>query len=369
MKRGVFTVLSIDGGGVRGLIPALIVEDLMRRVRIIAGYARRHHRIVNFSFTSPKMIEDLEVDSLFDLFAGTSTGALMAIGFTAKRRYTAHEMVEIYRNHAETIFPLRQFKSLRAMRQAFAEKYDAGPFEKLLKAVFGDQKLSDCRSNLLVTSYDTDKRAPYFFKHYDETAARRAVELPEDYFLRDVARATTAAPTYFLPARVRSVSGVDRTLLDGGMVANNPALSAYVEARKIRRNARKFVIVSLGTGRNGRRFSYERVSKWGYLDWVSPILGVPMLAFMTDGQSEAAAHSLKNLPRIEYYRFNADLTAVAEEMDDASPENMELVEKMARGIIRENSKELHRLARVLYRHSIRRRRQSRSRQSRSRQSR
>ncbi len=359
MKRGVFTVLSVDGGGVRGLIPALIVEDLMRRVRFIAGYARRHHRLVNFSFTSQKMIRELEVDTLFDLFAGTSTGALMAIGFAAKRRYTPHEMVEIYRNHAETIFPLRQFKSLRAVRQVFAEKYDAGPFEKLLKAIFGDQKLSDCRSNLLVTSYDTDKRAPYFFKHYDEVAARSRRDLPEDYFLRDVARATTAAPTYFLPARVRSLSGVERTLLDGGLVANNPALSAYVEARKIHRNARKFVIVSLGTGRNGRRFGYDRVSKWGYLDWVSPVLGVPMLAFMMDGQSEAAAHSLKNLPRIEYYRFNTDLTSIAEEMDDAGPKNMKQIEAEARRVIRENSGELHKLAKVLYRHAIRRHRQSR----------
>ncbi len=356
MKRGVFTVLSIDGGGVRGLIPALIIRDLMKRVRFIAEYARQNRRMVAGTFITRKVVRDITVDSLFDLFAGTSTGALLAIGFSAMRKYTADEMVEIYRKHGSTIFPLKQFKSLRSgVRQAFAEKYDAEPLEKLFFAIFGDQKLSDCTTNLLVSSYDTDQRGPFFFKHYDRPIKGKSGDPPEDYFLRDVARATTAAPTYFLPARVRSASGTERTLLDGGMVANNPALSAYTEARKIKRNARRFVIVSIGTGRNGRRFHYDKISKWGYLDWVSPANGVPMLAFMMDGQSEAAAHSLKNLPRIDYYRFNADLTDVAEEMDDASTKNMAEIEEMARRVIRENSAELHRLARTLFFHAVRRR--------------
>ncbi len=356
MKRGSFTVLSIDGGGVRGLIPALIVDDLMRRVRFIAEYARRRRRLVGMTFTTRKMIAELSASSLFDLFAGTSTGALIAIGFAAERSYTAHEMVEIYRNHGATIFPVDHFASLRVFRQAFSEKYDARSFEKLLLAIFGEQRLSGCRSNLLVTSYDTDSRGPYFFKHYHETVNRKGKKPPEDYYLRDVARATTAAPTYFLPANVASMTGKQRTLLDGGLVANNPALSAYVEARKIKRNARRFIIVSIGTGRSSRKFSLEKISKWGYIDWVSPLHGVPMLSFMNDGQSEATAHTLKNLPRIDYYRFNADLTDVSEDMDDASPDNMKQIEKMARRMIRENSAELHRLAKVLFYTSNRRHR-------------
>lgn len=363
MKRGVVTVLSVDGGGVRGLIPAVIIQDLMRRVSIIDRYARRRPllRLLN---AARRRNGSISVRALFDLFAGTSTGALLALGFARKRAYTPHEMVEIYRKHARTIFPPKRFASIRAMRQAFAEKYDAEPFEHLLGTLFGDERLSECRSNVLIASYDTDHRGPFFFKHYTDWVLRRNAALrkkedpPLDFYLRDVARGTTAAPTYFTPAHVSSIDGDVRSysLLDGGLVANNPALSAYVEARKIYPNARKFIIVSLGTGRNGRRFTHEEITRWGYLDWVSPVHGVPMLAFLSDGQSKAVAHSLKNMPRVEYFRFNADLTSVAEEMDDARPPNMEKIEAMARGIIREHTMELHRLAKLLYRAMMRRHR-------------
>lgn len=353
MKRGVVTVLSVDGGGVRGLIPALIVEDLFRRIRFIDAEAARRT-----PFRRRRVSDSLHPQNVFDLFAGTSTGALLALGFAKRKPMKPSDLVEIYRRYAATIFPVNRFTSIRAMRQAFAEKYDAAPLESVLAGLFGDDRLSECAANVLVAAYDTANRGPFFFKHYADATLKRNATLrkkedkPEDFLLRDVARATSAAPTYFVPASVRSFEGTERSLLDGGLVANNPALAAYVEARKIAPDARRYVIVSLGTGRNGRRFTHKTIAKWGYIDWVSPVHGVPMLSFMSDGQSKVVAHTLKNLPRVAYYRFNADITAVAEEMDDARPRNMRRVEEMARAIIRENSADLHRLAKLLYRERI-----------------
>ena len=225
--------------------------------------------------------------------------------------------------------------------------------------MFGDATLSQLRSNAIVAAYNTDDRGPFFFKHYSSHVTRhrpvlrKAAAEHEDFYVRDVARATTAAPTYFAPAQVTSLAGHTYSLVDGGLVANNPALSAYVEARKLYRDAWKYVIVSIGTGRSGRRFRHDEIKRWGYLDWVSPLHGVPLTSMTWDGQSESVAHALKSLPRVEYFRFNADLGHVSEEMDDAGEDNLHRVESLAREIRAYHSRDLHRLARLIYRRPVR----------------
>lgn len=345
VKRGTVTILSIDGGGIRGLIPAIIVADIVRRVRFLQtriGPRRRR--------APPPAVHEL-----FDIIAGTSTGALLALALTRPDPVTPQQGIEIYRRYGKTIFPPSRFASVLAMRQVFSDKYDHRPLETVLAELYGDSLLSETLSTVLVAAYNTDDRGPFFFKHYNPTAIRRSRHLQaeardhEDFFLRDVARATTAAPTFFQPAQITSRSGNTYTLVDGGLVANNPALSAYVEARKVYRDARRYVIVSIGTGRSGRNFPHDTIRKWGYLDWVSPVHGVPLSSMMFDGQSESVAHALKSLPRVDYYRFNADITAVAEEMDDARRENIAAIEKMAREIIAVHRRPLHRLATILAR--------------------
>ncbi len=345
IKRGTVTILSIDGGGVRGLIPALIVADIVRRVRFMrAGTGRSG---------------EIDPHDLFDIFAGTSTGALLTLGLTLPKPYSSAQIVDVYRRKSRVIFPVTRFASVLAMRQAFSEKYDHIPLENVLLELFGDATLSQLRSNVIVAAYNTDDRGPFFFKHYSShvthhrPALRNAAAENEDFYLRDVARATTAAPTYFAPAQVTSLSGHTYSLVDGGLVANNPALSAYVEARKLYRDARKYVIVSIGTGRSGRRFRHEEIKRWGYLDWVSPLHGVPLTSMTWDGQSESVAHALKSLPRVEYFRFNADLGPVSEEMDDAGEDNLHRVEALAREIRANHRRDLHRLARLIYRRPVR----------------
>lgn len=346
------TILSIDGGGVRGLFAALIVRDILRRVRFLSAFSRARRRLLR---RSP---ESVQAHQVFDVFAGTSTGALVALGLVKPGPYTPGQLVDLYRQHARRIFPPARFDALRAVRHAFSEKYDEQPFEDLLREWFGEERLSQCLANILVAAYDTDNREPYFFKHYDEDACRRVPRLcrpghAPDFRLRDVARATTAAPTYFEAARVTSLDGRSVSLVDGGLVANNPALSAYVEARKIYPRAHHFLVVSIGTGSSTRRFPHEVIRRWGYIDWVSPIHGVPITAMMWDGQSEAVAHALKELPRVTYFRFNAPLEGVTEEMDDARPENLAAIERLARATIHRKRHSLHRLALQLYGRRVR----------------
>jgi predicted acylesterase/phospholipase RssA len=289
---------------------------------------------------------------IFDFFAGTSTGALLALGLVKPNPLSPGEIIQVYRDWAATIFPPARFTGFGAMRQAISNKYEAGPWEEVLHDLFGDERLSECIANVIVAAYDTDNRGPFFFKHFDPEPRRRRGE-PPDFYLRDVARATSAAPTFFPPARITSFDGRYITLVDGGIVANNPALSAYVEARKCYPDARSFLILSLGTGRSGRTYSYDQLRRWGYIDWVSPGRGVPMMSMVSDGQSQSVAHALARLPGIEYYRYNFDLDDTTEEMDDASPENLERLDAIACQLIRFHSRELHLLARRLYARRIR----------------
>jgi patatin-like phospholipase/acyl hydrolase len=341
IKHGVVRILSLDGGGVRGLIAARVLEDLFRRIRMLRLMTHRR----------PATRAPHEV---FDLFAGTSTGALIALSLVRPEPLDVRELADVYRHQAHRIFPVSRFSAVATMRQAFTEKYDAAPLEAAVTDMFGDTWLSETRSGVVVASYDTDNRAPFFFKHYPSemvkrhAAIRRRAEEAEDFRLRDVARATTAAPTYFAPAQITSRSGKRFSLVDGGLVANNPALSAYVEARTIWPDARRYVIVSIGTGSSGRRYPYELIRKWGYIDWVSPIHGVPLMSMISDGQSESVAHALTRLPRVSYFRFNAEIHHVSEEMDDSRRENLDRVDAMAQQIIRTNHAEMHRLARMLY---------------------
>lgn len=332
MRGKTVYILSVDGGGVRGLFAALLIEDLFRRVRFLEDRAVRS--------VPGRRRRKRDAGEYVDLITGTSTGALISIALAMPKPLKVEDLPGIYREHGTEIFPRKRFNLLRTVRHAFYDKYDAAPLESVLRGVLGDARLSQCRTNLLIPSYDTEAREPFFFKH-------RNGNVDEDFYLRDVARATTAAPSYFGPARITSLSGNEYTLVDGGLVANNPAMSGFIEAWKLFPQARRFIVISFGTGYDGRTYPYQEIHKWGFLDWVSPVHGEPLLSMIYDGQTKAVNHYLKKLPNLEYYRFDAPLGAINDEMDDAGEPNMAAIEKVARETIRVQRRELHRLARLL----------------------
>ncbi len=116
--------------------------------------------------------------------------------------------------------------------QVFRNKYSAVPFENLLYDYFSDIKMSEADTNLLITSFDTDRMQPHCMKNRLPTE-----KWPEDpdYLMRDAARASAAAPTFFPPALISPVGSPELkySLIDGGVFASNPAGIAYVEATKI----------------------------------------------------------------------------------------------------------------------------------------
>ncbi|AFG36406.1 patatin-like phospholipase family protein [Spirochaeta africana] len=332
-RRKTVTILSIDGGGIRGLLAARVLERLEQLLQ---------ERGDNRPFREH-----------FDLIAGSSTGALIGLGLAMPPRagitflkgapaqnqsgeFSISRICEMYNRMGSTIFPPDRFFSLRTVRQAFSQKYSAKPFERLLHAIFGDASLQDCRTNVLVTAYDTVRRTPHLFKQRLDRPGR-----DENFYLRDVARATAAAPTYFRPALIHPISADHTTtliqeycLIDGAVYANNPTMAAYIEARKIYPKARRFLIVSLGSGQLHGAYQYDDIRNWGYMDWVSPMRNVPIFTIMNDAQTLVTDYQLTKLPGVQFYRINDRLDKhISEDMDDSSPQNLLAIEEFARTIL------------------------------------
>lgn len=316
-------ILSIDGGGIRGIIPAMVLA------RIEAQTQKR-------------------ISELFDLIAGTSTGGLLALGLTKPRKgttkpqYKAEELVGLYEQEGSIIFSPKTFAKLRALAD---EKYPANGIESVLKKYLGNTLLSEALTDVIVPSYDIEQRRPYFFK------SRKAKNDPDrDFPMQKVARATSAAPTYFEPLKLEADELVDYyALIDGGVFANNPAMCAYVEAKSIYPDATDFLVVSLGTGELTTRLFYNQVRDWGMLQWAQPILHV-----VFDGISDTVDYQLKLLlPALEegtnrYYRFQTSLAGdLGDHLDNADPKNITNLKRLAQDMIDKNEAVLKTLCQQL----------------------
>jgi patatin-like phospholipase/acyl hydrolase len=306
-------VLSVDGGGIRGLIPAMVLADLEER-------------------TGKHTAE------LFDLIAGTSTGGIIALALTVpgpegRPRWTANDLVDLYLTEGPRIFHHSIGKMLESGLGLLDEKYDAKPLEQALKTYLGDATISEAVTDVLVTSYDLEHRKPFFFK------TDKAKQTPQhDWAMHEAARATAAAPTYFEPEKLTG-EGQTFALCDGGVFAANPAMCAYAEARR-RHPQAEIRLVSLGTGQLTKPLHYEDVKGWGLIEWARPLFDV-----VFDGVSDATEYQLEQLlPEADHTRFQIELVGASDSLDNASEPNLEGLQDLAGKLIRDRASDLERLA-------------------------
>ena len=293
-------VLSIDGGGIRGLIPALMLEELERRA-------------------------ERRVFELFDLIAGTSTGAILACALCAPDPLPAARVAALYEEEGPEIFSRSIFQRIRSADGLLDERYDSATLDGALARFLSHKRLSRTRPDLVVPAYDTAGPGPFFFKTTD------ARERPEDDFpLSVVARASSAAPTYFEPSAVDG-----RALVDGGVFAANPAMSAFAEVLRFQPGA-EVVLLSLGTGERTRRRTFDEIEDWGLLEWARPLLDV-----VFDGISDAVDYQLRHaLGEGRYWRFQVELTRANDALDDATDENLRALRAQAEELIAARSADL-----------------------------
>jgi len=305
-------VLSIDGGGIRGLIPALV----LRHVEEQTGQP---------------------IADLFDLIAGTSTGGILALGLTVPEegaspgnespspRYSAEALAALYRDRGEDIFDRSLWQRLTSGFGLFDTKYDHAGLVSVLEAYFGDEPMGAAVTDVMVSAYDIQAREPFYFMSW---------RAPDDAVpMRRAGRATSAAPTYFEPARV-AVGSRQRVLVDGGVFANNPAVSAYAEARK-RYPDEEIRVVSIGTGTSTAPIPYDEARGWGKIGWAIEIIDI-----VFDGSSDAADYQLRHVLGDRFERFQEPLEAANDAMDDVSPENLDALARDAERLMEVRRTEL-----------------------------
>ena len=315
-STGTIKVLCVDGGGIRGIIPASILVQLADRI------GRPLHQV-------------------FDLIAGTSTGGIIALGIGSAANngqpFSPNELLEFYFDNGPAIFATTWYTPISKW---FRPKYSPLTLEHVLKTYFKDAQLKDALTPLLISSYDLHSQLPFFFKSH-----KISNDPKYNWKLAEVARATSAAPTFFPPIKL-SRDGKEYTLVDGGVYVNNPAMAAYAEARRLYPEANHFVIVAVGTGDRYDRLSYQRARRWGLLGWAKQIVPV-----MMDSVSEAVDYELNWIAQpnsgSKYHRLQPKLTGVSNEMDDVSPDNMKGLRALAENYIQENSAVLNEICREL----------------------
>lgn len=324
---GSYKILSIDGGGIRGVIPAMLLVEIEERMK-------------------------KPVSSLFDLIAGTSTGGILAAGLTTPEnqsvyepKFKASDLLGLYEERGKDIFARSLWDGITSGWGLSDERYPSDNIEEVLNEYFGDIELKDVLTEILVTSYEIEERHPYFFK----SSRAKSDPVERNHFLRDVARATSAAPTYFEPAKIPTVSGSSdariRYLVDGGVFANNPAMCAFAEAIRLGKSLDDIILVSLGTGVGIRPIDYDKAKDWGLIRWAKPVIDV-----MMDGGADAVDYQLEQMllpAKSQYYRFNTRLREALDDMDAANRANINALKRDAEHIIRTNGAELDALCTAL----------------------
>ncbi|MCH7951059.1 MAG: patatin-like phospholipase family protein, partial [Candidatus Dadabacteria bacterium] len=197
-------VLSIDGGGVRGIIPSMVLAEIENK-------------------TGKRIAE------MFDLMAGTSAGGIITLGLNVKGqngkpKFSAKEISKFFTDDCPEVFKKSPWKKFTSGFGLLDEKYDHGPLVTVLKKYMEETNLKSCKTKTLISTYDILNRHPQFFKSWSPSY--------ENHKMREIARATSAAPTYFEPMELK-VKNNDAVLVDGGVFINNPAVSAYSEAIKL----------------------------------------------------------------------------------------------------------------------------------------
>lgn len=310
-------ILSIDGGGIRGVIPAAVLTAIEER----AGKP---------------------IAELFDLIAGTSTGGILALGLTiddgsGRPKHSAAALRELYLERGAEIFPPLRPSWARVARGAFDERYAEKPLIEVLKSCMGEARLKDALRRVLVTAYEVELRQPFFFR------SARAAEDPGgyDYPVWQAARATAAAPTYFEAARIPSPEDATDAyaLVDGGVFANNPAMCALTDLRQGHHaeaaepvEVEDMFMVSLGTGELNGRIPWDEARDFGFYGWGRHLLGVVM-----DGVADAAAFQCEQFLEDRYHRFQTPLEAGTTGLDDASQRNLEALDERAKKLVAEQS--------------------------------
>lgn len=328
--KGTKFVLSIDGGGIKGIIPAMVLAYLEGRI-------------------------GKRIAECFDLIVGTSTGGIIALALSCPKppkgvHHSAADVVKLYKDRGREIFDRSLLRKIRSPLGITEELYSDDGLTEVLCDCLGNQTLGDVATRnqtcVMVTTYDIVKRCPLLLNSWKHGGT----------LMRDAAHATSAAPTYFEPAQIL-VNGKERTLIDGGVFINSPAVSAYTTA--LDRLGGDIFVLSLGTGRFTREYSHEAAKGWGKSGWVNqfvrgkyllPECESPLLGCIFDGVADVAHQQMEQLNRGSYVHLQPKLNRASDDLDKVTKRNICDLEQQAHELINAKQGEITALVNKICQH-------------------
>ncbi|KAJ4962308.1 hypothetical protein NE237_022247 [Protea cynaroides] len=330
------TVLSIDGGGIRGIIPGTILSFLESKLQELDG-------------------KEVRLADYFDVIAGTSTGGLITSMLTAPDQqksplFSAKDIIPFYNKHGPKIFPKSNGLLKPMAKKIFTlmgPKYNGKYLRKLLRDILGDRRLHDALTRIIIPTFDINLLQPTIFSSFEAK-----FDASKDALLSDVCIGTSAAPVYFPSYYFKTEDSEGNTrefhLVDGGVAANNPALlamkptgSAFTDMPSQAFNYGKYLVISLGTGtsKKEKKYNAKMAGKWGVMDWLYMDGNSPLVDAFTYASTDMVdlhmALMFRSIQCEDNYLRIQDDTLCGEEsnMDKASQENMHNLVKIGERLL------------------------------------
>ncbi|XVE87174.1 hypothetical protein DITRI_Ditri18aG0094800 [Diplodiscus trichospermus] len=337
------TVLSIDGGGIRGIIPGTLLAFLESKLQELDG-------------------PDVRIADYFDIVAGTSTGGLIATMLTAPSKenrrqpmYEAKDINKFYLEHSPKIFPQDSTNA------SMGPKYDGMYLRSSINQLLGDITLKQTLTNVVIPTFDIKLLQPVIFSTNDAK-----VNAWKDARLADACIGTSAAPT-LLPAHYFETKGSNDKihtfdLIDGGVAANNPTLIAisHVWMEIMKQNAdfsdiepmdsNRMLVLSLGTGTNhidAPKYDAATANKWSKSDWIFNNGNTPFLDACWHASSDMVDLHVSALFQCSncnenYLRIQDDtLTGEASTADIATGESLQKLVEIGKELLKKRVSKLN----------------------------
>jgi patatin-like phospholipase/acyl hydrolase len=338
---GLIRILSLDGGGVRGIIPSEILITLEELFKKHSG--RKSARIADY----------------FDLIAGTSSGGILTAMYLCpdksngvRPKFSAKEASSIFEENCSIAFSKKMLHGFTSVFGLTRPRYSAKNIEKCFNYYLGDIKLSELLKPCVITAYDVKNCKAVLF---NQMSARK--DKSRDFLIRDVVRATSSVPVYFPVANIKSLNGTYYDLADGGIFANNPALCAYAESAKLKGgvDAKNVIILSIGTGRDKPHYVKGKINNWGAIKWA-----IPLFEALISGVSQTVDYQLRIIfdsinKSYNYLRIQPNLNTKilnGYKLDDVSQATIKKLKQIGSDTVNDYFKELDNFAKVLVSQSV-----------------
>lgn len=297
--------LSLDGGGVRGYVAALIMQEIENRLK------KKH--------------PEINLINCVDYVAGNSTGAILtgllnvpeAIEYDPRSitlpKYDLNEIVRMYEEFAPAVFKKKTPRYILSLCGLLTYRYSAKKYEELLNGYFGDMTLDKCIKDTMFVTYNASENRPFFFKRRHALNPKCDID---NEFMTNIIRCSSAAPSYFKP----KVLAGNKVFVDGLLTTNNPSMCLYTEMKKHNPDE-DIVIINIGTGLHHEEYRQNSLKWCGLLGWALPFFNM-----LTSGAEDLVKYQMDVVcgtgSEDTCFVLNPPLPKEALAMDNASNEQM-----------------------------------------------